>query len=450
MHMRKAILSSTFFLFCSLAEAQEEFNGLQFRSPEGFLRLDSLSRLCLGKTAGKAYCQLFIYPMEKTADDARQNFRRQWDFFARKPEQGVNDPELTEIDSVNGWIYTFGAARGKYLGQMFALTLSSRTRPGYTYYVATIVSDQQFLQAAEQFTNTVTPSPALLAALTSGEESNPSTVNPASIHPGGILTTEFEDGWTSRYHGDYVSVSKGDIQAWIFPVNDSLDKINRAPDARFEDKYWRYAVDRFFQTRNVVARNRAMVGPGNDDIFEAEVRNRETGQQSYMAMRVLCTGGRCKPVLAFAPTRAALYASVFAKYNAFEEVLPYNHFSATPAALTGTWQSVSGGATRSYSIGGGFQGGNARVNFTDGYIFRANGTYESRHNTSRNSSTTGLLENIIGTYTLEGGTLKLSNRRPEDPGEFECSLEASSHGLSLHMVNKKFTAQKFALIKIAN
>jgi hypothetical protein len=437
-------------LHCSIAAAQEDFNGLLFNRPEGFIRLDSLPRLCLSKTVGKQYCQLFIYPVEQTADNARECFRKQWDFFARKPEQGVKDPEVMEVDSTDGWTYTFGAARGKYLGQMFALTLSSRTRPGYTYYVATIVSDQQFLQAAEQFTNTVVPSPALMATLKSGGAINTSLSNPTAQNFTGTLTTEFEDGWTSRYHGQYVSVSKGDIQAWIFPVNDSLDKINRAPEARFEDKYWRYAVDRFFQTRNIITRSRTMVGPGNDDIFEAEVRNRETGQESYVAMRVLCSSGRCQPVLAFAPTQAALYASVFANYNAFEQVLPYNHFSATPSALTGTWQSVSGGATGTYSIAGGFQGGNANIYFTDGFIFRPDGTYESRHNTSRNSNTKGFQENVSGTYTLQAGTLKLSNRRAEDPGEFECWLEASSNGLSLQMVNKKFTGQRFSLIKIAN
>lgn len=447
--MHKTLFTLMLLLAIS-TKAQEEFSGLMYQRPEGFVRLDSLPRLALGKTVGKQYCHLFIYPVEQTTDNARDCFKKQWDFFARKPEQGVKDPELTEVDSTDGWIYTFAAARGKYLGQMFALTLSSRTRPGYTYYVATVVSDQQFLEVAEKFTNTVVPSPALMAVLKSGKPLNGPANNTVIHSETALLTTEFEDGWTSRYHGGYVSVSKGEVSAWIFPVNDSLDMAGRQPDARFEDKYWRYAVDRFFQTKNIITRNRTMVGPGSDDIFEAEVRNKSTGQVSYVAMRVICKSGSCQPVLAFAPTQSALYASAFADYNAFEQVLPYNHFSPTKAALLGTWQSFSGGATGSYTIAGGFQGGNSKVYFTDGFIFRADGTYESKHNTSRNSTTKGFAENVAGTYTLAGTNLTLTNRRAEDPGEFECWLEAGSNGLSLQMVNKKFTGQRFSLVKIAD
>lgn len=431
--------------------AQENFNGLIYQKPEGFKPVDNMtSRLALQKQAGKQYCQLFIYPVTQTTDDAKTCFSKQWDFFARKAEQGVKDPETLEVDSVDGWTYTFGAARGKYLGQTFVVTVSSRTRVGYTYYVATVVSDQQFLQAAELFTNTVKPSPELLAVL---KNTNQTPVASASIpvtFNGTLLTTEFEDGWISQYHGRYVSVRKGNIQAWIFPVNDSLENINRQPNARFEDKYWQYAVDKNFQTKNIITRNRTMVGPGNDDIFEAEVLERSTGKQYYLAMRVLCNSGRCQPVIALAPSQAEMYQGAFAAYNAFEEVLPYNHFQPSVQVLTGTWQSFTTGTTGTYSMAGGFQGGNGRVSFTDGFIFRPNGTYDSKQGTARGTATKGLERNISGTYKLDGTTLFLSNRGAEDPGEFECWLEAVNGGLQLRMVNKKFTGQNLSLQKISN
>ena len=444
------------FTICIMAAclqifAQENFNGLIYQKPEGFKPVDTLTnRLALQKQAGKQYCQLFIYPVHETTDDAKTCFSKQWDFFARKAEQGVKDPETMEVDSVDGWTYTFGAARGKYQGQMFVVTISSRTRPGFTYYVATVVSDQQFLAAAELFTNTVKPSTELLAMLKKPAETPMATASlPVSFHHA-ALTTEFDDGWVSQYHGRYVSVSKGKIQAWIFPVNDSLEKINRQPNARFEDKYWQYAVDKNFQTRNIITRNRTMVGPGNDDIFEAEVLDRSTGKQHYLAMRVICNSGRCQPVIALAPSQAEMYQSAFAAYNAFEEVLPYNHFQPTVQVLTGTWQSFTSGTTGTYSMAGGFQGGNGRVSFTDGFVFKANGTYESKQGTARGTATKGFERNASGNYTLNGSTLKLTNRGPDDPGEFECWLEAVSGGLQLRMVNKKFTGQNLSLQKISN
>lgn len=430
---------------------QSVFNGLLYQRPGGFQRVDSLAeRLALQKQAGKQYCQLFIYAVQPSADDAAKNFNKHWDFFARKAEQGVKDPETLEVDSADGWIYTFGAARGKYLGQMFAVTVSSRTGAGYTYFVATVVSDQQFLTAAEQFTNSVKPSPELLAVLKKPSETPIASASIPATFNHAALTTEFNDGWVSRYHGKYVSVSKGDLQAWIFPVNDSLDKINRQPNARFEDKYWQYAVDQHFNTRNIITRNRTMVGPGSDDIFEAEVLDKVTRKQYYLAMRVICNSGRCQPVLALAPSQASMYSSVFAGYNSFEEVLPYNHFQPSTEILTGTWQSFTSGATGTFSMAGGFQGGSGRISFTDGFVFRANGTYDSKQGTARGTATKGFERNTTGNYTLSGTTLRLTNRGADDPGEFECWLEAFSGGLQLRMVNKKFTGQNLSLQKISD
>ena len=97
----------------------------------------------------------------------------------------------------------------------------------------------------------------------------------------------------------------------------------------------------------------------------------------------------------------------------------------------------------------GWQSGHTHGN-TDGFIFKANGSYESKQGTARGTATKGFERNMSGTYQLEGTTLILSNRGADDPGEFDCWLEAVNGGLQLRMVNKKFTGQNLSLQKISN
>jgi hypothetical protein len=190
-----------------------------------------------------------------------------------------------------------------------------------------------------------------------------------------------------------------------------------------------------------------MSGPGSDKIFEAEVKNKQTGKESFVAMRLVWNSGSVQPVLAFAPTKEQMYKSAFAQYSSFEQVLAYNKFIPDKKVLQGTWQSIVTGSTGAYSIAGGFQGSTSKVRFTDEFTFYADGTYQSRQAIQRNASLSGdgMARHYKGRFTLNGETLQLTGRDKEDPGEFDCWMEAVHGGLALVMVNRKFTGQRYTL-----
>jgi len=433
-----------------LSFAQTTWKDFAYTAPASYKVVDNTNRLVLEKFMGKQYCQLVIFPLEKTSADAAACFKAQWDFFARNAEQGVAGPETQETETQDGWTYTFGAARGNYKGQMFAITLSSRYLAGNTYFVATVVSDKQFLEDAQAFINSVSITPAALAAKLKPVSSGQAPGNkPADA--AGLVSTSFDDGWTSTYVGPYVTVAKDDLLAWIFPVNDSLDLAEVKPNQYLEDKYWRYAVDQFFETRNIAERPWEMSGTGSDKIFEAEVKNKQTGEERFVAMRLIWKSGSVQTVLAFAPTKEQMYKSAFAQYSSFEDVLAYNKFLPDKKVLLGTWQRIETGSTGSYSIAGGFQGGKTNVRFKDEFTFFTNGTYQNRQAIQRNASmdNDGMARNYQGNFTLSGETLHLTGRDKEDPGFFDCWLEAVHGGLALVMVNRKFTGQRFRLLRVA-
>ena len=429
------------------ANAQSIWKDFQYNAPASFKTVDKSNRLVLEKFVGKQYGQLVIFPLENTSADVVGSFKAQWDFFARNAEQGVGDPETQEVETHNGWTYTFGAARGNFKGQMFAITLSSRYKDGHTYFVATVISDKQFLEDAIAFTDAVkVTDEAVLSKLQSKDSSNLKR----SAITAGLGSTQFEDGWTSSYIGPYVKVTNGNLEAWVFPGNDSLDKVEVKPKQYLEDKYLSYAVDQFFQTRNIAERPWEMSGTGSDRIFEAEVKDKQTGEESFVAMRLIWSSGSVQTILAFAPTKEQMYKSVFARYSSFEDVLPYNKFVATPQILQGNWGSTETGSTGSYSMAGGFQGGRTNVRFKNEFTFNADGTYQSRQAIQRNAAVAhdGMARNYKGSFTINGETLQLTGWRKDDPGIFDCWLEAVHGGLALIMVNRKFTGQRYTLFKV--
>jgi hypothetical protein len=442
-----AFLFTTAFTAVAQAATYDIFS---YAAPKGFVLRPNENFLMYEKNEGKEYCQLFIYPVTASKGSIEKDFETYWNFFARNPSQKVGNTETTTPDSLNGWGVLFGAARGSYNNKMFVVTVTAFTKNNFSYYTASVFTDKKYMDIAQQFSSEILTDEKKLAQ--KANSSNTVTSSTVTINPSpasSLITTQFDDGWTSTYVGPYVTVTKGALQAWIFPVNDSLDKVNRKPEEYLEDKYWRYAVNQFFQIRNAAERPWQMSGSGNDKIFEAEAKNKQTGEEGFVAMRVIWNSRRAQPVIAFAATKEQMYNSVFAQYNSFEQVLPYNKFMPTPQLLQGAWQSSEAGATGSYSVAGGFQGGNAKVGFKDEFIFNAGGSYQSMHAIKQRNETTGdgYVQKYKGSYTLSGTTVQLSNWRPDDPGAFECWLEAAHGGLALILVNKKFTGQRYTFLR---
>jgi hypothetical protein len=457
--MKHLLITVLLFTASFTAVAQTTtYDIFSYTVPKGFLLRPNENFLMYEKNEGKEYCQLFIYPATTGAKNGEADFKKAWDFFARNAQQQVSDPETKETDTSAAWHNYFGAARGTFNKKMFVVSVSSFTMKDITFYAAAVFTKQDYLPTAQAFIESIKPDASKFVRKNNTPSNNNTTSGVSSNNTSSSKTaslvanpsTTFSDGWTSTYVGPYVTVAKDNVQAWIFPVNDSLEKTNRKPEEYLEDKYWRYAVNQFFQVRNVVQRPWQMSGPGTDKIFEAEVKNRQTGQESFVAMRVIWNSGRAQPVLAFAATKEQLYNSVFAQYNSFEQVLPYNKFMPTPAALQGTWQRVETGATESYTIGGGFQGGMKKISSKDIFIFSGDGSYESSHVTNYNAATGAGPKPQIhkGRFTINGTTILLTNRRADETGDYECWMEAVDGGLALKLINKKSPGLRYMLLRV--
>ena len=62
-----------------------------YQTPKGFSLQKLDAALFYSKKDSKSYCQLFLYPASASLGSPETDFDENWNSFARKSEQGVND-----------------------------------------------------------------------------------------------------------------------------------------------------------------------------------------------------------------------------------------------------------------------------------------------------------------------------------------------------------------------
>jgi hypothetical protein len=239
MTQSKYVMILSFLIISINIYAQSHFDVFSYKAPDGFMLKESNGYLCYEKTEGKNYCQLFLYPAVKGKADVEKDFETNWDFFARNPDHKIGDPETKEADSLNGWQMIFGGARGSVNQQMFAVTVSTFTKKGITYFTAAVFTDQKFIPIAQEFIASVVPNEEMLSKKRSNKESSQSISNLPIATSSSIskATTTFNDGWTAKALNDYVKVTNADTELRMHYTDKALhDAIPNTVDA--PEYYW--------------------------------------------------------------------------------------------------------------------------------------------------------------------------------------------------------------------
>ena len=155
--MKRYVTTVLAMILVLSVKAQASFDIFSYKAPPGFSVKEKQKFLHFEKNEGKNYCQLFLYPATAGQNSIKEDFLNNWNFFARNPDQQVNDPETEELDSLNGWQMIMGAARGSFNKQMFAITLSTFTKDRVTYYIASVFTDKKYIPIAQEFIASVVP-----------------------------------------------------------------------------------------------------------------------------------------------------------------------------------------------------------------------------------------------------------------------------------------------------
>lgn len=435
------------------AQQKKTYDIFSYKSPIGFKLNTTSNYIYFSKYEGKEYCQIFLYPAMVSQADVEKDFTKYWDLFARNGQQGVSKPEREFKDTSDAWHKKFGMAKGTYNNKEFTVTVSARTKGVITYCIGSVYTNEKYVLPIQDFIASVVPDEKKFTR-NSSEQNNTITGNTtaATIPPTGIgLTynsTNFNDGWTSAITNDYVKVSKNGTEVRLYYADAKIDRQLPSNTNSFESYYWDAIVQPAFNTAQPFVREKEQFSYGKEDIWEANVTNKQTGKAGYLGMRLVFNNGTCRPIVVIAPDKNTYY-SQFGSDEDFTKMLSYNKFAVAQKDLVGKWKSFEAGSMDYYNIYSGDYAGMSTASTNDEFIFISNGTYQSEHSgtITFNGSVSHGKTTYQGSFSVDQWELVATNRGPNDPGEFFCQFEAVKGGSMLRLTNKKFTGNQISLFK---
>lgn len=447
--MKKIILTGLLIIVFQSGRAQKaaQFDIFSYQVPAKFVLKEKTDKLYLESRSGKDYCQLFLYPAKTGTADIEKDFAANWDFFARNPAQGINDPDTLEKQTSEGWDLCYGTAKGVYAKKAFWLSLSTISHGNMTYYTAAVFTHEKFLPAIESFTGSIVPDTNRFVNNTVNPVEQPQITQPAiSSNHSGISksSTRFDDGWLATVGKDYVQVTRTGTEVRLHYIDGSLDDA-RPNTTDATEYYWSKYVTPYFN----VARPEKWAGVQYPVIYfmEGEATNRQTGQPCYVAIKIVYSGG-ARPVVIIAPDKQS-FQQQFPHPNEADRMLNYNKFAITAADITGTWKGSGGGGVEYYNAYSGTYAGMSAVSSTDEFHFLANGTYSSQYRGAamNNGGTQFSGQDFKGKFTVTDWTLTATNRLGGKTTVYNAQLIAVKSGYLLYLSDPDNTSMNYTLYR---
>jgi hypothetical protein len=461
--MKLQFLFCTFLIAVATAGAQTRyFDIFTFKKPAGFILTDANQKQVYQKNEGKEYCQLILYPASQGTGNADADFKKAWDFFARRPAEKVNDPETYEKDSSAAWYNCFGAANGIYNNKKYVITVSSFTKGELTFYTAAVFTNQTYIQSVKDFIAGIQPNaskfvktnnkPASNNNNTTGTNNTTIAANGNSNASNKITkpTITFDDGWTSMAYDDYISITKNNVEARIIFSDPKIDNALPQNTSIFEPYYWDNFVRRYYTvTGQPIEIEKPQYSMGEQNIWLAPATDKATGRQGYVGMIYVSNNGAANVVTVFGPDKQ-YFSGNFTTSADYRKMFNYNKFYASTQDLIGTWRNSGGSAIEYYNVYTGNSAGMATAHVSDKFTFKNNGTYESEH--TGTSTFQGSLSHGVskynGNFSISDVNFKVTGRGNDDPGDFYCWFEAVKNGFMLRLINRKFSGQNMLLYRV--
>lgn len=440
-----------FLLFLSVSgygQEMKSFDIFSYAAPAGFEMKDNKDKLFYNKSDGKNYCQILLFPSVYSLSDVDKDFDKNWDFFARNPEEFITDPEVRERDSINGWKMIFGASRGTFNKKQFALTVSTFTKDSITYYIAAVFTEEKFIPTVQEFIASVVPDENKFVG-SSIKHADQGIVTASTLQPSGSLgisksTTHFDDGWTANALPDYVKLTKGETELRLLYIDKALDDA-RPNTIDAPEYYWSKYVEPFYTVINP----QKWSGVQYPVIYhmQGEAVEKSTGKPCYVAIKIVYGGG-ARPIVVIAPNQHT-YQQQFPHPNDIDPMLNANRFAVTVNDITGTWTGSGGGGVEYYNAYSGTYAGMSAVSSTDEFVFKADGTYQSSYRTaSMNSGSTQFGgQDFKGTFSVNDWSITATNRYKGKTTLYNAQLIAVKGGYLLYLSDSENASMKYTLFK---
>ena len=273
---------------------------------------------------------------------------------------------------------------------------------------------------------------------------------PAAINSTGIstATTTFEDGWVAKVDSDYVHLTKGGMDIYLFYPILFTDEIRSQDTASY---FWdTLVVPRF----NITSATK-IEDPIPDAIerlyyIEGTGSDKRTGKSGFIAMKAVSISGASHVIVAAAAGKAA-YNAAFPTPKDLTRMLNANRFALTASDLVGKWTSYDGTALGFYNTNTGNYAGTSTAVTSHQFIFNPDGSYQSSHAgavSNLGGAPRVSQEKYSGRYSASNWELTVTNRHQGKSDTFTGYFEAARGGRILHLTNKAATGIQYHLVMV--
>ena len=435
----KHILTISLTLLTSFAYAQypASFDIATFTAPKGWQKTsgkDVVSFSTTSKTDG-GYCVIAVYKSAASLGSLEKDYNNDWKELVADRFTVNGTPETETQKRNDGWQVKAGGGAIKADDGDAVAILSVFSNGTTSMSILTLLNKEEYLADADNFISSL----KLKAPPASNNTNTPAPAQTSSSGNGiSISTTNFNDGWTSTIHKDWVLVKKGNSKVYLYYFF-ALGSDMRPPNGNIRDNLWNKVVKKRFKILSENENRKTMI----NEWKEGEAIDNETGERVYLAMS--WNGGF---YLAATPDKQTSY-QLFPSPDDLNNMTRYNKFAISAKDITGTWQSGGSQTVQWYNEVTGLYTGASLAASSAVFTFNSNSTYISVHNGASGAVVGGMStfqQQYKGKYTLNNWVVTATNRYQGKTHNFDAHFQAVRGGRLLYMNNN--AGENYLLVKV--
>jgi hypothetical protein len=348
------------FTIISFAQVTETFDISTFQPPKGWTKQASQDSIRFSVADGDSFCLIMLYKSIPGLPSPKENFDAAWESIVKEAVTTSSAPQMMPADTKGEWLVAGGYAPFEKDGAKGVAVLYTATGFGRMVNALVITNTQSYEATATAFLNSISfkkPAGASQPPIGAAQTGQSIPAQPAARKSSfKFNTSNFDDGWTSTEHEDWVEAVKGQIKVLIhYPKAGTIFPADPEP---LTNAAWdilvapRYSSLKNYKTAYISTFNRPYLGMGyavekgsGKQVFVLLFRQGDTGWLEFVAPDKNSFIQQFK----FDP-ETIRWDSDSDLLKPLGQMVNYNKFAVAESDFNGTWTMDFTGVQQLYNV----------------------------------------------------------------------------------------------------
>lgn len=340
---------------------KETIDLMTFEPPKGWTKESKELTYTVYTTINQkkgTYCRIFLMLSMASQGSIDQDFDHEWKELIVREHGVTKAPQMSPPKSKAGWAIKSGEAPFSFKGVPGTVALTTLTGYGKTMSVLVLASSEEYAPAVRKFMDSIEPlKPA------GAETPAVASAAPAASGKGAALgRTNFDDGWTSTAHEEWVQVTKSTIRVLVHYPNKQADAYNSVLLDGLTNAWNVLVAPKYGPMRNLAFR--PLHNWESIEFAEADAVEKATNKPVHVVLFKKNYSNGSGKYLEFVTPDKATFEREFGAFHEgssgwekMEQMAYYNKFIVSAADLQGSWTSDFSGAIQYVNAYTGFDAG---------------------------------------------------------------------------------------------